>query len=676
MLHSGGFAALCLSCIALSGLLFASWGETGQWVGSGSGSGSAPDEHLAMWPHWLQEESARSNVVANSTVTVVEPVAVTCQGENNALSRQSGGEKTMVEVYTEVHVADHCPECEKAWERAEKAEEREGEVEEAEEGEEVAGEKAEDGERGSQTMKVLSPIIGSTLPAPAYEEGCEATIYECRPSATQGGGGGVITKLLFLNGTTTHYSEEGQGCTLLKPEASKLAILTHGFSTCSHRWRNIAMDLVSRGHTVVLPLLTGHGAAAEALPHELFHVPTDNRKSRAFFSPEQGYGLTAQAIADVVVASFQLSYSEVLVGGFSAGGAVSKHAMTLVASAGELGEEELRRVRILHVASFLDTPNKLVKAARAFHPLLVLNKLRMKGRWFTAVEGPEAPWDRFHLLGRKGYSYRSKTTDMHLLRYSTYVKKIFNSLGSWGGRLSGSKRRAAELMAEVPVLTFVLNQDTVVDNQQLLDSVASVHRNHQACGLESNSDHIPNACGEDEEIPHFCGGSGKLEEYPDGLIHDTMLDENSRAGYEPGWWLPCVSDLVLRHVYLSFPTLFIAFSLPQPLALLPPCCEPLTYLPAFRPLLGMLPQTWLRYRQGWQRRCPAARSARRCISLSVSRWGGGSRGGALSCGMMQGRSYWNSLGRENQGEPVFKRAGDDAPVTEERSLAILHINIL
>jgi hypothetical protein len=35
---------------------------------------------------------------------------------------------------------------------------------------------------------------------------------------------------------------------------------------------------------------------------------------------------------------------------------------------------------------------------------------------------------------------------------------------------------------------------------------------------------------------------------PDGLNHDTLLDAQSRAGKEPGWWVQCTQDLIVRYI--------------------------------------------------------------------------------------------------------------------------------
>jgi hypothetical protein len=34
----------------------------------------------------------------------------------------------------------------------------------------------------------------------------------------------------------------------------------------------------------------------------------------------------------------------------------------------------------------------------------------------------------------------------------------------------------------------------------------------------------------------------------DGLNHDTLLDAQSRAGKEPGWWVQCTQDLIVRYI--------------------------------------------------------------------------------------------------------------------------------
>jgi Alpha/beta hydrolase family len=265
----------------------------------------------------------------------------------------------------------------------------------------------------AKLLKVLTPILGGSLNAELYEPGCDAAIYMCSAATSRiqtmrfrtpaevyaEHEDAVKSEPVFVHNTAETSDEEtaaavndllDEGHTVLeavpqsgscKPRPSsdkRIAILLHGFLACSQKWHDIAQLLATEGFEVVLPLLPGHGAVdGDHVPSALHHVPADHPHI-PILDRSVGYGTVAQAVADMTVAAIQqLDYTEVVLGGFSAGGAVVIDALTILATDGKLDAAALKRVRVVHVATFLETPNRVIRLARDLNPLLWINKVSL-----------------------------------------------------------------------------------------------------------------------------------------------------------------------------------------------------------------------------------------------------------------------------------------------------------
>eukprot|EP00953_Heterococcus_sp_UTEX-ZZ885_P026465 14283-Heterococcus_DN1.PRE.2 len=486
----------------------------------------------------------------------------------------------------------------------------------------AATDAADAADASAKLLEVLTPILGGSLNAELYEPGCDAAIYMCSagtsriqtmrfrtPAEVYAEHEDAVKSEPVLVQNTAETSDEetaaavndllDEGHTVLeavpqsgscraRPSSDKrIAILLHGFLACSQKWHDIAQLLATEGFEVVLPLLPGHGAVdGDHVSSALHHVPADHPHI-PILDRSVGYGTVAQAVADMTVAAIQqLDYTEVVLGGFSAGGAVVIDALTILATDGRLDAAALKRVRVVHVATFLETPNRVIRLARDLNPLLWINKMRMNRQWFH-IERPHGhPWKSFQERGRKGLLVSSRSHEMRLLRYVTHVRKAFAKLTLKSRK--ADRRAAAELIADIPILGLLLLNDHTVEADHLMDTLTAHHTaaGVTLCALESNhpdSSICGTCCDEahcawfdayDDRHPeeghllhtpdcaavtdatvdishpdlHTCGGSGLRDVYPDGLNHDTLLDAQSRAGKEPGWWVQCTQDLIVRYI--------------------------------------------------------------------------------------------------------------------------------
>jgi len=432
--------------------------------------------------------------------------------------------------------------------------------------------------RNSNMTSALAPILSESLNARSYMAGGEAKIYQCVETLSTGAylmnkflpyESGQVNEIRFRTKKMV-YTPEGRQkyCKMREEGEQTLVILTHGFLVTTQRWDSIARALVSQGFDVVLPLLPGHGANAtfqqsvlETVPHDRYHIPAQSRK--------RGYGQLAHTIREMVVTALNdLGYQKIVLGGFSAGGAVTADALMLLAADPRVSEAQLSSgaLRVAHVVSFFDTPHQIIRMARDIHPLLILKKLIDPG-WYTKEWIYGHPYQNFAANGYKAYLRTSRSTEMRLLRYSTKVKKQYK-------KLAKKNNRASRIIRQVPTFSMTLKDDYTADSGKLLNSLGEVHNEYKACQVEGNKpsgicgtccdedacawsgeyspDHPADCQGVEEHTdlndPRYnkCGGSGQKEVYPDGLVHDSLIDVEARAGKKEGWWVSCVFDVVYR----------------------------------------------------------------------------------------------------------------------------------
>jgi Alpha/beta hydrolase family len=309
---------------------------------------------------------------------------------------------------------------------------------------EAATDATDAAEASARLLEVLTPILGGSLNAELYEPGCDAAIYMCSAASSSiqtmrfrtpaevyaDHAEAVKSEPVFVQNTAETSEEEAaaavndllhDGHTVLeevqqsgscraRPSSDKrIAILLHGFLACSQKWHDIAQLLATEGFEVVLPLLPGHGAVdGDHVPSALHHVPADHPHI-PILDRSVGYGTVAQAVADMTVAAIQqLDYAEVVLGGFSAGGAVVIDALTILATDGRLDAAALKRVRIVHVATFLETPNRVIRLARDLNPLLWINKVSTVVFCIHYVQLP------CHATVRKALDYTSYSCSMSI----------------------------------------------------------------------------------------------------------------------------------------------------------------------------------------------------------------------------------------------------------------------